>query len=304
LISRCVPTRSVLQRPSTESDSEEEINPVRTPMRPARGPRLGIWKSTPGKPFVIMDDKKKILKVFGQTPISRRHTIAEDTRTNVNSPISQPILEMSPMISNSANLMMSAMYAPMDQFAGNVLGPPEAFFPFTSISPNGDLTQDSPSSYDDDDVDDENLWKLDDFLQFGPDSSDDEAADELCETHSTLEGEIGTPRPTTATSEEQSNPLLSNPALVGAFRSNQHRHKILSRNSNTTENSLLFSTSINSAAIRGIKKGRISAATAPIATPRKRAPRPVDLSSPSVGQGQKRKFSGENMGHKRTKSLN
>ena len=208
------------------------------------------------------------------------------------------------MISNSANLMMSAMYAPLDQFAGNVLGPPEAFFPFTNISPEGELTQDSPSSYDDDDVDDENLWKLDDFLHFGPDSSDDEGAHDDGETSETMEGEVSTPRPNTAASEDQSNPLLSNPALVGAFRSNQHRHKILSRNSNTTENSLLFSTGINSAAIRGIKKGRISAATAPIATPRKRAPRPVDLSSPSMAQGQKRKFSGEAMGHKRTKSLN
>jgi hypothetical protein len=215
--------------------------------------------------------------------------------------------EMSPMISNSANMMMSAMYNPdypLGQFlGGEVLGPPEAFFPFTSISANGDITQDDPSSYDEDDIDEVDILNLEDLIDF-PDEDTSDELDEHDSAFSLTDGEpfsMGTPRPTTATSEDQVHPLLlSNPRLVGAFRNNQDTHKLLS-GSNITADSMRFSSRFHTTAIQGIRNGHLTAATTPITPMRKQKLRLTDASSPLQN---KRKFSGEERGHKRTKSMN
>ena len=80
---------------------------------------------------------------------------------------------------------------------------------------------------------------------------------------------------------------------------------------NATEDSLLFSSSIHSTALRGIKEGRIAAATATPTTPatprpKKRGPaNPIDASSPAAAQGSKRKFNGSEVNtHKRSRSMN
>jgi hypothetical protein len=229
--------------------------------------------------------------------------------------------DMSPMISNSANLMMSAMHTPFDDFLhGQALGPPEAFYPFTSVSADGTIIQDSPSEYDEDDYDDENLWDVEDFLNFGEESSADEdveAEDPSSDSPATAAEPSSTPaRPTTATSEDQIHPLLNhfNSGVVGAFRRNQTRHQLLSRNTESHA-SLAFQGPHRTGTIRGIKGGRLQAANTPITPMRKqRASRPlvgpVD-SSPlahltgGAMEDKKRKFDMEDAvrGHKRSKSL-
>lgn len=212
------------------------------------------------------------------------------------------------MISNSANIMMGALFTQQGQLIeGNVLGPPEAYFPYASVNVNGevshdtldeDSSQDSSPSFDERDIDEANSWKLDDLVYLG--SSDEEDDQEQGEG----DDMFATPRPTTATtsSEDQSHPLLlSNPGLVGSFRNNQDRHKLLSGGNNVTADSMRFSSRFNTTAIQGIRNGHLNAARTPMTPSRKQKASQLD-SSPLASQN-KRKFSGDQRGHKRSKSL-
>jgi hypothetical protein len=236
--------------------------------------------------------------------IARRYSFDDAPQLPQSSPQDVSALqEMSPMISNSGNIMMSALYRPMGQLlGGEVLGPPEAYFPFTSISANGEITQDSPSSFDEDDMDEVDNWTMDDLIDYPFDETSDDNDDQ--DTSGETDGEIfTTPLPTTTSSEDQVHPLLlSNPRLVGAFRNNQNTHKLLAGGSNVTADSMRFSSRFNTVAIQGIRNGHLDAATAPITPLRKQKARLLD-SSPSASQQNKRKFSGEQRSHKRTKSL-
>lgn len=229
----------------------------------------------------------------------------------------QQTSDLSPMISNSANLMMSAMYTPLDQYVhltgGQPLGPPEAFYPFVDISADGTIIQDGHSSYDDDEVDSEDMWDIEDFLNFGEASSDEEGAngreEEDDNTSTMAEPPSSTPaRPTTASSEDQVHPLLThfNSGIVGAFRRNQNRHHLLSSNA-ASRDSLVFSGPYRQGTLRGIKGDRLAAANTPITPLRKRkmpsSNLPSSPASPLATAQQKRKFSGDHSGHKRTRSL-
>jgi hypothetical protein len=217
---------------------------------------------------------------------------------------------MSPMISNSANLMMSAMYTPLDQAlgSGQALGPPEAFYPFTSVGADGTITQEEPSSYDEEDLDDEDLWNIGDFLNFGEESS--EEGDGEGNDAEGASPSRGTTPSTSARGNkiEASHPLLDHfdRGVVGAFRKNQTRHQLLSRNAASRE-SLAFSGPYRQGTLRGIKGGRLAAANVPITPLRKqKSVKQAVASSPGspLGHGgQKRKFSGEQQGHKRTRSI-
>ena len=290
---------------------------------PARLPRLGSWIHDASKPFAVLDSHGKKLIMF-KAKVNRRYnhngasarpqarTYTRDSDADAAGPLEQ----MSPMISNSGNLMMSAMFTPLDQYLnGQALGPPEAFYPFTSVNADGTIAQDSPSSYDEDDLDDEDLWNVEDFLNFGEESSADgdeggEEQDPSSDSHGTIEPSSTPARPNTATSEDQLNPLLANSGLVGAFRRNQNRHQLLSRSAVSRE-SLAFSGPYAQGTLRGIKGGRLAAVNAPITPLRKQKLTkliPTMGSSPGspLGQAQlkKRKFSGEGFGHKRSKSMN
>jgi len=322
-----VPARSVLRRQSTDSSgSEEEITVIRRNAQKALRtfPRLASWVTDASKPYAIVDSKAKKLFMF-KARLTRRFSFnGTSIRTNphayVATPRAQelPALESSPMISNSANLMMSAMYTPIDDLlGGQALGPPEAFYPFVSVSANGTVIQDEPSSsYDEDDVDDEDMWKIQDLIDFGDDdvASDDENVveeeGESSMSQTETEHFSSTPvRPTTATSEDQVHPLLGHfeRGVVGAFRRNQTRHQLLSRNV-ASEDSLAFSAPFRQGTIRGIKGGRLAAANTPITPMRRTKAVKADVllsPSPAVESAadKKRKFSGEQHSHKRSRSL-
>lgn len=220
-------------------------------------------------------------------------------------------IDQSPMISNSGNLMMSAMYGHNSNFMG-ALGPPEAFVPFTSIGADGTIYQDSLSSYDEEDLSDDDMLNVNDFLNFGEDSSDSSDGEDGSPGDS---GSVGGNQPSTpgrakATSEDQVHPLLDhfNNGIVGAFRHNQNRHKLISRNAATQE-SLAFSGPFGHGAIRGFKANRLGAANTPI-TPNRKQNFGVLLSSPIArlavkeeeGSPLKRKISQEVYAHKRRRS--
>lgn len=74
--------------------------------------------------------------------------------------------EFSPMLASSANLMMTALGNDLTP-GGQVMGPPEAFYPSRDFAID--------SSFEDDDEDDpESALNVDDFIDFGNGSSDEE----------------------------------------------------------------------------------------------------------------------------------
>jgi hypothetical protein len=292
------PVKSVLRRQSTDSSSEEEMTISRRTM-PRNGPRLKWWTARKDKPFLALNTRNGFEILVYDVQIPRRYSFNDVPQLTYQqyAPLQADTagsrIDSSPMFSNSANLMMSALHGQtqfdqfMSGFGGQIVGPPEAFHPFTSIDVNGDITRDSTSSFDEDDIDDDESPLMEEFINFEEDSSVDGLEED--DSSPTDEG----PRPTTANSEDQVHMFDSN--LVGSFRKHQNNHNLMTRH-NVTEDSLMFAGPYAATSIRGIRDGRIPAANTPI-TPLRKQKAPMD-SSPS-----KRKFSGEQQGHKRSKSL-
>lgn len=259
------------------------------------------------------------LVMFNKNAGQRRFSADAITRTPMQTPARvNRMLESSPMISNSGNIMMSAMADFGDPFnfgnqflGGQALGPPEAFYPFTSIDANGNMAQDSSSAYDEDDMSDDDRWNVEDFLEFGEEESDNDQAEEAEQSSDSLgHAPSSTPaRPTTARSEDQVHPLLDHfdKGVVGSFRRNQNRHQLLTRNI-ASRDSLAFGGTHLDGTIRGVKSGRLHHANTPITPARKsKNLKPVVPSSPASPLAQlnkKRRYDGEEFnGHKRHRSL-
>jgi hypothetical protein len=288
----------------------------------SRYPKLGSWIQDPTRAYAIIGKSKRL--IFYQA-MKRRHSASDVTATprtvhsqDFDSPPPSFSADVTPMISNSANLMMSAMSTPYDDlFRGQAIGPSEAFFPFTSVEANGAIYQNIDDyEFDEDDFSSpEDILDIRHYIDFDDSDSDDENGDDDPSSDSqttSAEGQSGV-RPTTATSEDQVHPLLNHfdSGIVGAFRKNQTRHQLLSRNAESHA-SLAFHGP--NRPVRGIKGGRLEAANTPITPLRKQKMRPLlppADSSPLAhltGGGiedKKRKFDMEEAarGHKRTRSL-
>ncbi|EEA27048.1 hypothetical protein TMatcc_004672 [Talaromyces marneffei ATCC 18224] len=177
--------RSILRRDSTTSltttgdSTSQRSNPPRR-----RGPIMGTFVADPKKPVALVDCTGKHLVIIPAYASSRHDWLESATNsmcgTAHNSPRTTTMhlvdesdtdaltspngFELNPMLS-SGNLMMTALGNDATP-GGQVMGPPEAFYP--SQSYGGD------SSYDEDDEDDERMLNVDDFIDFGNGSSDEE----------------------------------------------------------------------------------------------------------------------------------
>lgn len=157
--------------------------------------------------------------------------------------------------------------------------PAEAFFPFTSDALTGEESEESDYfALMDDDDDDEDGLKLEDFIDFHNDGSDDE---EESEQEWNADPESSPVRPKTAASaasattdyaQAEAHPLLShfetNSSAVGAFRRNQVNQQLINSEIATQE-SLGFSAPYHYGTLRGIKSGSMETVTTPI-TPARR----------------------------------
>jgi hypothetical protein len=280
-------------------------------MRP-RPPRMGRWIHSLSRPFAVIHTDGKKMILFNKHAIRRASVegIMHDD-SQVQTP-RQHIADSSPMMSNSANIMMSAASSNSYFAAG-----PEAYFPWTSVDRDGTITQDTifpdSSSYDGDDLDDgENDILIEDFLDFGDDTTADEKdnEDEEPSTDATVEPASTPARPSTR--DDKNHQLLNhfNTVSVSAFRRDQDRKQLLHRNVESKD-SLAFGGNYLEGTLRGVKSGRLQHATAPITPVRKRkVPKPMPFpSSPGsplaqVELSKKRRYEGEQYsGHKRNRSM-
>ncbi|KAL4878661.1 hypothetical protein BJY04DRAFT_109200 [Aspergillus karnatakaensis] len=246
--------RSILRRDSSASlvaGVEEKAEP--TPRR-RRGPIMGTFVADPHKPVALVDCTGKHLVII-PAYASSRHDWLESAATSVcgtanNSPrattmhlidesdtdaLVSPHLDLSPMLASSANLMMTALgndIAP----GGQVMGPPEAFYP------SRDFAIDSSFEEDDEDDDPEAQLNVDDFIDFGDGSSDDELDKEFEEealaspmTVATVGDRTnGTPTPNRGADPQQASSAERflnhlDRGIVTAFRRNHNRYQALLR---------------------------------------------------------------------------
>jgi hypothetical protein len=222
------------------------------------------------------------------------------------------------MLCNSANLMMSAMgESQLDAFfGGQAMGPPEAFYAFTSVNADGSIETDSlPSAYGEEDFDnDMTILDMEAMIDFDSDPSDDEnEEDQTSDSPGTIEPSSTPARPTALSSEDQPHALLSHlhNGNIRAFHRNQKDRQLILGGAMTRDALEFSGTSFNEGTLRGIKHGRLEAANTPI-TPvrRNQSMKPMQASSPGSpladisALNKKRKFEGQEFkGHKRNRSV-
>lgn len=291
--------------PSLSDVTDSEVD---TSTRNERGqPRVGRFRldKCHKKPTVVLNPVTRKLMIL--TPHNRRQLdlSPEHFHDLPMFPLDEPT---SPMLSNSANMMISAMSMfSANAFAefvnGQAVAEPEAFFADLNNVEDSEASLESHLFFDgeDDQDDGERNLDLSDFIAFGDDSSEDEDDKDKGKDWEPA----STPaRPTTASSDVD---ILShlNSHTVGAFRRNQVNQQLILSNQ-ATQDSLAFSGPYNHTAIRGLRSDRFDTAGAPLTPARRRKNRLGDMGrSPLEAMSTKRKASSEaqNGGHKKQRSI-
>ncbi|KAM5451495.1 hypothetical protein MaudCBS49596_003767 [Microsporum audouinii] len=245
--------RSILRRESSVSLSGDAEENKADSCAPQRGPLRGTFIADPYKPVAVVAPNGRQLILIPPYASSRHDWLESAAGSLVNTANNSPgtahiddsdtdalvsprNTDMSPMLSSNANLMMSALG---NDSVGQVMGPPEAFYPTNRYSMD--------ASYDEDEEDSEAMLNVNDFIDFGDGSSDDEdrELDDLEEpTSPAAASTIGcltpTPRrasgvatdndqtPTQASSAERLLNHLDR-GIVTAFRRNHNRYQALIR---------------------------------------------------------------------------
>ncbi|KAF6821723.1 hypothetical protein CPLU01_12435 [Colletotrichum plurivorum] len=296
-----VPRRKI-KRPELPADQWDDSD-TDLPVKGERGqPRVGRFNldNSERKPIAVVNPISRKMMIF--TPHRRRHLDLSPEQFNFSYMDMPPMDENqnSPMFSNSAQIMMSAMFSSNsfgDYLNTQAMGPAEAFFPFQS-EPN---TPDESSEMEIEDEDEiEKSLDINDFIEF----DDTRSLDGDEETQWDEDGPNSTPaRPRTASSDVDLHSHI-NPSNVGAFRRDQINQRLI-LSDKATQDSLALSSPYNYTALRGLKSDRFETAAVPL-TPMRRSKKQLrDLArSPLESMSQKRKASSEiPMDHKRQRSL-
>ncbi|KAG7286915.1 hypothetical protein NEMBOFW57_006415 [Staphylotrichum longicolle] len=300
---------------SSDSDTERGVQ-----YRPGK-PRIGRFNldRSDNKPIGVVDPASGKMIIFTPRRTNQLDLSPESLQLDFNQD-----LTCSPLVRNPGFIMMGAMVSsnPFGDFINmQPFGPAEAFFPCT---PDVFTAEESDDSYfaglEEDEDEEESLLKLEDFVTFNHDSSDEE------EFGGDWNGDlISSPtRPKTAastasaaTDSAPAHPLLThfdNNSDVGAFRRNQINQQLI-YSDKASQESLAFSGPYYHGTLRGIKSGSMETVTTPI-TPIRRQKRSntvgmhgfseLQQSSPLNVLSQKRKAS-SNLAdpsiHKRHRSL-
>lgn len=308
---------------SSDSDTER-------PVRFRRGqPRLGRYNldSSDKKPIAVVNPISRKMMIF--TPQRLRRLDLSPESFNLDYFTNPDATQSSPILSNSASLMMSAMFSSNtfgDFMNTQAVGPAEAFFSFASDAVTADDSDETGDVIDDEDEEERSL-KLEDFITFHQDSSEDEEDqdEENWEIDTNVDLVSSPLRPRTSvsaasatsdTSMTGAHPLLThfdnNSNAVGAFRRNQVNQQLI-LSDKASPASLAFSGPYYHGTLRGIKTGSMDAVAAPITPVRRRKRGSIsnvnvggDLNrSPLEGLSQKRKASAalaDNL-HKRHRSI-
>ncbi|OAX84558.1 hypothetical protein ACJ72_01077 [Emergomyces africanus] len=247
--------RSILRRDSSASlppymeESTQRSQPLRR-----RGPLRGTFVADPHKPVAVVAPNgaqlilippystsrhdwlesatQSLCNTANNSPRATVATLADDSDTDALLSPLQPN-NLSPMLSSNANLMITALGS---DSVGQITGPPEAFYPSHRLLSN---------SFDeeDDDDDSEGVLNVNDFIDFGNGSSDEEDLDkDFAVVEDTDSAVVAGPSSLTMNNiptTTEFTPPVSNSAerllnhldrgIVTAFRRNHSRYQALIR---------------------------------------------------------------------------
>ncbi|KAF7562657.1 hypothetical protein G7046_g1465 [Stylonectria norvegica] len=292
------PVRRKTRRPSNAM-IEASDSDIESPVKSQRGqPRVGLYKldRTDKKPIAVMNPLTRKMMIF--TPNRSRQLDLSPEQFNIPWPMEE---QSSPILTNSANMMLSAMFTSGtfgDFINTQAMGPAEAFFPFQSEANTADDSSSAPPSVQDEEDEAEKKLDINDFITWDETGSSGE------EDNGNSWEPSSTPlRPSTATSDHDYLSHL-NSETVGAFRRNQINQQLILSNQ-ATQDSLAFSGPYNYTAIKGLKSDRFDTAGAPLTPARRHKKQMSDLArSPLESVSAKRKASSEaGGGHKRHRSI-
>lgn len=290
------PVRRKTRRPSIAVSEIEMTDSESEPVKNQRGqPRVGRFKldRSDKKPIAVLNPLTRKMMIF--TPHRRHQLDLSPEQFNFPWPMED---QTSPLLSNSANMMLSAMFSSNtfgDFVNAQTMGPAEAFFPFPTEGVNADG---GSSSFEGDDDDAEKNLDISDFITWDEgDSSGEEDENGNWQPSSTPM------RPMTASSEVDAHAHI-NSETVGAFRRNQINQQLILSNQ-ATQDSLAFSGPYNYTALKGLKSDRFDTAGIPLTPIRRHKKQMSDITrSPLENASAKRKASGEHAGsHKRHRSI-
>ena len=145
-----------------------------------QGPSLASWTVDPAKPYAIVD-KSGSKMLFYPAPRPQNKAVGRNGNNSANASPSAYGSEFDKSdeadqstFPSSAYLMMSGFDTTIGRlFGSNVVGPPEAFFPWRSINAHGQVIYDDEDDDDDDDLDIEESLDINDFIDFGDSSGSD-----------------------------------------------------------------------------------------------------------------------------------
>lgn len=301
--------RIVASRPSSSDSQSENTDAVKTPVSQTRatkrkaGSRRASSPRMPTAGTFILDPRRPVLLVDGAGSTQRNTFYPAKIQTAADKRFWQRMKHLyhnrtsSPRTSVQLTPEDETVLDPMSQqetpneffdFFGalrpdQVIGPPEAFMPFTNIDATGDITEDMighSNSVDEEEEEDE----LDAFFDFGEESDEDEEMPDESDAGETPWKKTSSPFPplSSKATKKASDDLLAhldrNRGLVGSFRRNQHYAKQIG--SMAADPTARASTS----EMNAMQAGRRSAGNTPI-TPlrKKRASKDVGLRLSPMG---------------------
>ncbi|KAF4782182.1 hypothetical protein HER10_EVM0008736 [Colletotrichum scovillei] len=295
--------RRKIKRPEPSADQWDDSD-TDHPVKGHRGqPRVGRFNldNSERKPIAVVNPISRKMMIF--TPHRRRQLDLSPEQFNFQflAPIDEN--QPSPMMSSSAQIMMSAMFSSNtfgDYLNTQAMGPTEAFFPFQSEPNTADESSDVGFDEEEDDEVEKSL-NISDFIEFDEGRS---SADEDEDNQWDADPLNSTPaRPRTASSDVDLHSHI-NATNVGAFRRDQINQRLI-LSDKATQDSLALSSPYNYTALRGLKSDRFETAAVPL-TPLRRSKKQMRdaARSPLESMSQKRKASSEMpMGHKRHRSI-
>lgn len=258
-----------------------------TPAMRRQGPAMASWVVDPTKPIALIDNTGKTMLIYpaprsvrqtatgfvsnlsSSTTTSPRTSFAglrsafEDSEVDRSDLSSQE--QPNSVFESGANLMLSGLLhggPGMEHIlGGQVLGPPEAFYPFRSINADGLTFGDN--DFEDDDDDPEHTLNLQDFIDFGDDSSDNKPEGATTTENSAVTSPI---------IESPSNSFASVRGPSQQTSGQRHLQQLDKRvvSSFRRNHLALLRRPMNINATSGIKSGRYFAANNPTSPLRKR----------------------------------
>ncbi len=261
-----------------------------TPPRQLRGPRMGSFKTDPTKPFAMIDSTgDNILITPARRPPRADGTCSQVSNMRTNTANASPVIShpalATPVKDNDTDMddfsnqvPADPMLAPGSESMADILLPfgqtshtrqssqasGDVFYPLDRM---GDVNAVyAVDDQEDDDDDHEGLLNVEDFIDFGVDSSDDDAEMDLNTS-------LPTPNSTSPTGVHV-RPKISSPndpaacdlmahfdkGIAGVFRQGQEQHQQRSRR---------FSGGL-SLSKQAFRKGRLAPANSPTSPPKKR----------------------------------